>query len=90
MSDMLQSTPDVDMEKAGGVPPRAWITEREAQRRLPDLHDACIVIAGAEVSTPRGARVRQFWEDYFRATGAHLPQENYRTLISDPAELRCS
>lgn len=89
MSDMLQSTPEVDMEQPGGVPGHGWIAQRAEQRRLPNLSGACVVIAGAEVASTRAANVRRFWEDYFRSTGARLPVENYRTLISDPSEIRC-
>lgn len=89
MSDMLQSTPEIDMERPGGVPGSAWIADRAKDGRLPDLTGACIVIAGAEVATAGAVRVRRFWEEYFRSTGAQLPAENYRTLISDPSEVRC-
>lgn len=88
-SDMLQSTKELDMERPGGIPDQSWIEERKTNGRLPDLSGACVVIDGADVLSARGAKVRRFWEAYFRATGATLPADNYRDFIADPSELRC-
>lgn len=88
-SDMLQSTNELDMERPGGIPALSWVERRKANGQLPDLRGACIVVDGADVSSERGAKVRKFWEEYFRATGASLPPQNYRTFISDANELHC-
>lgn len=88
-SDMLHSTPEIDMERPGGVPSASWLTTRKEAGQLPDLTGACIVAVGADVATARSVPVRRFWEAYFQQTGARMPKQNYRTLISDPAELKC-
>lgn len=89
LSDMIQSTPEVNMERAGSVPGAAWIAGRRAQDRLPDLRGVCVVVAGADVRTARGATVREFWRRYFAATGADFQDANYRNMIADAAEVRC-
>jgi hypothetical protein len=90
LSDMLQSTSDVNMEKAGGVPSDKWIDVRKADRRLPDLAGVCVFVVGADQTTAQGARVRRFWTRYFDAAGATFRPENYRNMVADPAEIRCS
>jgi hypothetical protein len=89
LSDMLQTTPEVNMVHPGGIPGADWIATRKADGRLPDLSNVCVVIAGADVTSDQGARVRAFWQKYFAATNATLPAAGYRNMISDPAELRC-
>ena len=90
LSDMLHSTPEVNMERAGGIPGERWIEERRAAGRLPDLTGVCVVVAGADVASARGAQVRDFWERYFAATGARFSRVKYRNMIADPAEVGCS
>lgn len=90
LSDMLQSTPDVNMERTGGIPGVAWIEERRVQGRLPDLSGVCVVVAGADVVSARGAQVRDFWERYFAATGATFSRVKYRNMIADPTEVGCA
>lgn len=89
LSDMLNSTPELNMERKGGVPPQSWITERKSQGRLPDLRGVCTVIVGADVSSVHGMATRAFWKQYFAAVGAKLPDANYRNMIVDPAEASC-
>jgi hypothetical protein len=89
LSDMLQSTDEVNMERAGGVPPDAWIASRKAQGRLPDLANVCVFVVGADPSSNQGAKVRAFWQRYFDAAGARMPSGNYRNMVSDVGEMRC-
>ncbi len=89
MSDMLNATPELNMERKGGVPDERWIAQRKAQNRLPDLRGVCVVVAGADVSSSRGAATRVFWSAYFKAVGAELPASNYRNMISDAGEVAC-
>src|SRR5262245_7436415 len=42
LSDMLHSTPELNMESAG-VPSTSWIDKRKQEGRLPDLTGACVV-----------------------------------------------
>jgi len=89
LSDMLQSTGEVNMERAGGVPGNSWIDQRKSDGRLPDLRGICVFAVGADPLSPTGTKVRRFWEHYFRATGATFGPANYRSMVADPAELRC-
>lgn len=89
LSDMLHSTRELDMERAGGIPDSAWIARRAAEGRLPDLRGVCVFAVGADVSSRRGAEARDFWRRWFAATGARFAEANYRTMVSDAAELRC-
>ena len=90
LSDMLNATPELNMERAGGIPDSAWIARRQAEGRLPDLRGVCLFAVGADVSSARGARARTFWRAYLSAAGARFPDGNYRNMVSDPAEVRCS
>lgn len=90
LSDMLNATPELNMERAGGIPDSTWIARRQAEGRLPDLRGVCVFAVGADVSSVRGARTRAFWRAYFAAAGARFANENYRNMVSDPAEVRCS
>jgi hypothetical protein len=49
----------------------------------------CVVVAGADVSSARGAAIRDFWEKYFEAAGTRIAADNYRNMISDPSEVGC-
>ena len=89
LSDMLQSTREVNMERAGGIPSNAWTDALKAQGRLPDLQGVCVFVAGADPASLHGAAVRAFWTHYFRATGATFPNENYRNMVADPSAIRC-
>ena len=90
LSDMLNATPELNMERAGGIPDRAWIARRQAEGRLPDLRGVCVFAVGADVRSKRGAEARAFWRAYFAAAGARFADGNYRNMVSDPAEVRCS
>lgn len=90
LSDMLNSTPEVNMERISGVPSGRWIDVRKQENRLPDLSGVCIYVVGADVTSSRGAAVRAFWKRYFEASGANFEARRYRTMVSDPTEIRCS
>lgn len=89
MSDMLNATPELNMERKGGVPDASWVAQRKAQGRLPDLRGVCVAVAGAKVSSALGVTTRAFWTSYFEAAGARLYADNYRNFISDAREIRC-
>jgi len=76
-SDMLQATQEMNMEGLIRMPPANWVSQRAAQGRLPDLSGACIVVVGARTDTAAGQQVKDFWEEYFEATGAILHDRNY-------------
>lgn len=78
LSDMLQSTSRFEFEGARRMPPEEWIEAQEQQNLLPSLEGACVVAVGADHTTSHGQRVRQFWSEYFAATGARLDPANYR------------
>ena len=89
LSDMINETPDVTMTSRSEIPTDAWIKHLAAQRRIPELRDVCVVVSGADVSSARGAAIRDFWEKYFAAAGAHLDPDNYRNMIANPGEVSC-
>jgi hypothetical protein len=89
LSDMLQSTGDVNMERAGGIPAASWTDVLKAEGRLPDLRNVCVFVVGADASTRSGARVREFWRHYFDASGATFRPENYRNMVADMGEVGC-
>jgi hypothetical protein len=76
-SDMLQATQEMNMEGLIRMPPANWISQRAAQDRLPDLSGACVVVVGARTDTAAGQQVKEFWEEYFEATGATFLDRNY-------------
>ena len=90
LSDMMNETPDVMMTNRHDIPGNGWIRERADAKRIPQLSGVCVVVAGAEVSSARGAAIREFWNKYFEAAGTHVSPDNYRNMISDPAEVGCS
>ena len=89
LSDMMNETPDVMMTNRQDIPGNSWIRERAAEQRIPQLRGVCVVVAGADVSSARGAAIRQFWNKYFEAAGTRVSPDNYRNMISDPAEVGC-
>ncbi|MDB4887680.1 MAG: hypothetical protein JWN79_3118 [Gemmatimonadetes bacterium] len=89
LSDMLQSTREVNME-SGAIPGDAWIQARRREGRLPDLRNVCVFVIGGDPTSRTGARVRRFWEHYFVAAGATFPPENYRNMVADADEIGCS
>jgi hypothetical protein len=89
LSDMINETPDVRMTSSQEIPGRTWIRERVDAKRLPQLRGVCVVVAGADVSSARGAAIRDFWNIYFEAAGTNVSSDNYRNMISDPSEVAC-
>jgi hypothetical protein len=89
LSDMVNETPEVRMTSLQEIPGRTWIRERVDAKRIPQLRGVCVVVAGADVSSARGAAIREFWNKYFEAAGTHVSADNYRNMISDPAEVTC-
>jgi len=89
LSDMLQSSGGIDMERAGGIPDTSWLATQKQRGLLPDLAGACVVVIGADRSTPRGKDVFRFWENYFRRTGSHLEASNYTYLLFEGQQLGC-
>lgn len=87
LSDMLQSTPRFEFEGARRMPPEGWIAAQAEQDLLPSLEGTCVVVIGADHTTPEGQRVRRFWNEYFAATGAQLDEGKYRLRApTDPVE----
>ena len=89
LSDMLNSTAEMDMERSGGIPGSAWIATRQAAGLLPDLRGVCVFAAGADVETRRGAAARAFWMEYVRAAGGRMPESAYRGLVTGRGEVGC-
>jgi hypothetical protein len=86
---MLNATAEVNMERAGGIPSRAWIEARRGEGRVPDLGGVCVFVVGADVETSRGLRAREFWLAYLGAAGGRVPSGGYRGLVSRREEIRC-
>ncbi|HEX6587587.1 MAG TPA: hypothetical protein VF039_01080 [Longimicrobiales bacterium] len=78
LTDMLQSTPQYEFEGARRMPGEGWASAQAQQGLLPELGGACVVVIGADPTTPSGQRVRAFWQDYFSAAGATFDPANYR------------
>lgn len=87
-SDMLQSGTEIEMEGLRRMPAEDWVESRATSGRLPDLEGVCVVVIGARVDTDSSQRVKDFWIEYFKATGAELYEHNYSlrpvTLPLDP------
>jgi hypothetical protein len=90
LSDMMNETPSVMMTNRADIPGDGWIRHLAAEKRIPQLTGVCVVVAGADVSSARGAAIREFWDKYFAAAGTRVSADNYRNMISDPAEVACS
>jgi len=89
LSDMENSTDEMRMERAGGIPSPAWIEVRRSASRLPDMRGVCVLVAGAGSTTQHEATIRDFWIRYFAAAGTALTANNYRGFVPDAAEVRC-
>jgi hypothetical protein len=88
LSDMLQSTSAFEFEGGRRMPAAGWVAGQARQGLLPSLEGACVVVVGADPTTPHGQRVRAFWGEYFDAAGASLDPGNYRVRApTDP--VRC-
>jgi len=79
LSDMLQSSREFEFEHLKRMPPPGWIAQRTQQGLARPLYGACVVAVGADPSTHEGIVVRQFWQQYFKASNATLSTRNYRT-----------
>ena len=90
LSDMMNETPQVMMTNRQDIPGDGWIRHLAAEKRIPQLTGVCVVVAGADVSSARGAAIREFWDKYFEVAGTHVSPDNYRNMISDPSEVACS
>lgn len=89
LSDMLQSTGEMDFERAGGIPSGSWISARQAEGRLPDLRGVCVFAVGADVVSRRGVAAREFWRAYFAASGGRMGESGYRGMVSGVGEVGC-
>jgi hypothetical protein len=88
LSDMLNYSSELKMERLQDIPDNRWIAARQKEGRLPRLAGACVAVGGAETATRRGVRVREFWRAYFTAVGATLA--DYREAENVPTNLSCS
>jgi hypothetical protein len=89
LSDMIQATGDVNMERPEGIPGTDWIESLASEQRLPDLTGTCVIVSGAETKSARGARLRKFWTDYFTRVGAKMRPDHYRGMIADASQIGC-
>ena len=89
LSDMLNATPELNMERSSGIPDARWVAARRAAGVLPDLHGVCVFVVGADLGSARGVAARRFWNAYFKATGATFPEANYRNMVSEVSEVGC-
>lgn len=89
-SDMLQSTPAIEMEGLRRMPGEHWVKEKYAKGMLPELDGLCVVVVGARVDTDAGQRVKRFWSEYFEVTGATLLDRNYTLRPVRLSERPCS
>src|SRR5436190_14117679 len=62
LSDMINETPAVRMTSVQDIPGDSWIRHLSTARRIPQLRGVCVVIAGADGSSARGAGIREFWK----------------------------
>ncbi len=76
-SDMLQSTPAIEMEGSRNMPGPEWVAKAADEGTLPNLNGVCVVVAGGRIDNRAGQSVKRFWQEYFAATGATLLDENY-------------
>ncbi len=86
MSDMLQTVGSYNFEKEA-PPSSAWVMQQQQAGLIPDLRGACVVVVGADVTTPRALQIKSFWQAYFRAANARV--EQYRLLATDASALGC-
>ncbi|MGH7477256.1 MAG: hypothetical protein ACRELD_13365 [Longimicrobiales bacterium] len=89
LSDMLQSTPGIEMDGLRRMPGAEWVRLRKAEGTLPDLSGSCVMVVGADATTAAGQQVRRFWEAYFREAGARLDARDYRLIPPLQEVLSC-
>jgi len=87
LSDMLQSSKELEFEHLRRIPPPEWIDERHKEGLIRPLYGSVVVVAGADPSTREGVIVRDFWEKYFEKSNASLKPENYRTTPPSDASV---
>jgi hypothetical protein len=80
LSDMLQSAQGIEMERLSRMPRPDWISKQKSLGLIPNFNGACVVVVGANATNAAGARVRDFWRQYFNAAGAPLADTHYRAL----------
>jgi len=76
-SDMLQANAVMNMEGLVRMPAPDWVQREAALGTLPDLTGLCVVAVGVLTDDRAAQVVKQFWEEYFRVTGATLLSHNY-------------
>ncbi len=89
LSDMMQSTRELNMENGDFGAAESFLQERKRQGVMPDLARTCVVVVGGDRSTENGARAFRFWQDYFAAAGAEFRPSNYRYTALGGQGLRC-
>ena len=89
-SDMLQSNRSIDMEGLRKMPPSGWIERESTNETLPDLSGLCVYVIGARVDTRESQRVKEFWQEYFEATGAAFESRNYTLRPVELPEHPCT
>jgi hypothetical protein len=89
-SDMLQSNRSIDMEGLRKMPPAGWIDSQRANGTLPDLTGLCVYVIGARVDTGASQQVKDFWKEYFEATGAVFETRNYTLRPVELPEHPCT
>ena len=89
-SDMLQSNRTIDMEGLRKMPPAGWLDGQAGNGTLPDLSGLCVYVIGARVDTGASQRVKDFWKEYFEATGAVFETRNYTLRPVELPEHPCT
>lgn len=77
-SDMLQDGHRIDMEGLQQMPSDDWIDIELERGGLPELEGLCVVVVGARDDLRSTRAVRDWWLEYFEATGAALREGNWR------------
>ena len=86
-SDMLQDGHDIDMEGLADMPSDNWIPTEVERGGLPDLNGLCVVVVGARDDLRSNREIRDWWLEYFEATGADLRVDNWKHRpVSLPTE----
>ncbi|HEX5871873.1 MAG TPA: hypothetical protein VFY65_15700 [Longimicrobium sp.] len=89
LSDMLQCTSDVCMERSNGLPDSTWLAGQKQQGLVPALDSVCVSVVGPDATTTQGVKVREFWSQYFQTAGASFSANRYVHNASTPSALRC-
>jgi hypothetical protein len=89
LSDMLQSSNGIEMEHLKKMPSPGWIDAQSKLGTIPKLSGACVVVVGADATTPDGVKVRDFWQSYFVAAGTKLSSANYRATPPTDGSAKC-